>query len=230
MSLQSSMSSNGKADPFVVAYRLAHRERRYGEAKDIVENLLEWSQQGARPLVFLKKRAEWLLIDIAVHQHQGARNGCYRDGVPRMSIRRLPYFDDKVELLDGLEFMFEAHHQGVAYVGGVEHRVTSAASPAIQLHTERRAMPHQGSEHGGQGHWFSRSTSHVVSCGWTEGVTRGRSWSGTEPLPADWYFEALIEEVRDELQRLKAQRVCTTERLSELATKLMTAINQVPAE
>ena len=32
------------------------------------------------------------------------------------------------------------------------------------------------------------------------------------------------------LQRLKTQRVCTMERLSELATKLMTAINQVAAE
>lgn len=82
----------------------------------------------------------------------------------------------------------------------------------------------------GQGHWFSRSTSHVMSCGWTEGVTRGRSWSGTEPLPPDWYFEALIEEVQDELQRLKAQRVCTVERLSELARNLTSAINLVAAE
>lgn len=88
----------------------------------------------------------------------------------------------------------------------------------------------QGSEHSGQSHWLSRSTSHLVSCGWTEGVTRGRSWSGTDPLPPDWYCEALIEEVQDELQRLRVQRVCTVERLRELATKLMVAINQMAAE
>ena len=81
-----------------------------------------------------------------------------------------------------------------------------------------------------QGRSFSRSISHFVSCGCTEGMTRGRSWSGTEPLPPDWYVEALIEEVRDELQRLKVQRVYTRERRSELATKLAATINQVTAE
>ena len=98
-------------DPFVHAYRLAHREHRYAEAKDIVEDLLERSRQAARPLVFLKKRAEWLLIDILVHQHQGTPNGCYQDGVSPASIRKLLYFDNKVELLDGMESVFEDHRQ-----------------------------------------------------------------------------------------------------------------------
>lgn len=111
MASQSPMSSNGNADPFVVAYRLAHHEHRYAEAKDMVEDLLDWSREGTRPLVFLNKRAEWLLIDILVHQHQGTPNGCYQDGVSPTSIRKLPYFDNKVELLDGMESVFEDHRQ-----------------------------------------------------------------------------------------------------------------------
>jgi hypothetical protein len=91
-------------------------------------------------------------------------------------------------------------------------------------------MGSAGFENREEGHWFSRSTSHLVSCGWTEGVTRGRSWSGTEPLPPDWYVEALIEEVRDELQRLTAQRVCTRERLDELATKLIATLSPMVAK
>ena len=84
-------------------------------------------------------------------------------------------------------------------------------------------MVPQGSENSGQGHWFSRSTSHLVSCGWTEGITRGRSWSGAESLPPDWYLESLIEDVRDELQRLRDEGAYTDEEV-RARTKRLTEI------
>jgi hypothetical protein len=70
------------------------------------------------------------------------------------------------------------------------------------------------------------STRHLVSCGWTEGVTRGRSWSGTQPLPTDWYFESLTKEVRDELQRLRDEGEYTHEELQAWVRKLTEIVDK----
>jgi hypothetical protein len=87
-------------------------------------------------------------------------------------------------------------------------------------------MAAEGSDHSEQGRWMSRSTNYLVSYGWTQGITRGRSWTGTVPLPPDWYFESLIQDVRDELQRLRDEGKFTHEELRARALKLTEVVDR----
>jgi hypothetical protein len=81
-------------------------------------------------------------------------------------------------------------------------------------------MAHQASEQNGQGGWVSRSTSLLISGGWTQSTTWGRSWSGTESLPVTWYVESLLQALRAERRRLEGEGLCTAQRLDELTAKV----------
>jgi hypothetical protein len=86
-------------------------------------------------------------------------------------------------------------------------------------------MEHQVSERNAQSGWVSRSTTLLISGGWTQGTIWGRSWSGTEPLPLTWYLESLIEALRTELQRLEAEELCTAQHLDELMAKVRATVS-----
>jgi hypothetical protein len=90
-------SSDGSPDLYIVAWRLAHHERRYDEAKAIIEDLLEQAGRGVRPLPFLKKCAEWLLMDIAIHRHQATANGCFKQAGQPKATGKIPFFDEKID-------------------------------------------------------------------------------------------------------------------------------------
>jgi hypothetical protein len=68
-----------------------------------------------------------------------------------------------------------------------------------------------------------------MNAGWGEGTIRARSWSGTEPLPPEWFLVFLIEAARSERQRLQQQCVCPVERLSVLTEKLMELASPIAA-
>ena len=74
--------------------------------------------------------------------------------------------------------------------------------------------------------WASRSTRHLVSGGWAEGIIRARSWSGTDALPVTWFLETLLNAAREELQRLEREPCCTVARLNELTASVRATVSR----